>query len=154
MTVLVDLWCDGSGTVAGQPGGWAYVLVATHPTTGEIIEREGSGGVADATNNRMELMALIQGLRALKRPSMVVVHSDSQYVLEPLRTGYILDWSNRGWKKATGGKVKNSDLWKRLLHEAGKHIITYEHVKGHSGVKYNERCDVLAGQERRRLLAS
>jgi ribonuclease HI len=145
--IVIDLWCDGSGTIAGQPGGWAYVLHAVHPVTGEEKIVEGSGGAPDATNNRMELTALLEGLRAIKRPSTVVVHADSEYVINPLRHGWI-----EKWERTNYAKKKNADIWRELVVEVRKHSVTYEHVKGHSGVHYNERCDVLAGQERRRLL--
>lgn len=145
--MVVDLWTDGSGTSQGNPGGWAYVLRTVHPTTGEVFEREGCGASNDTTNNRMEMTALLEGLRALKRPSIVVVHTDSEYVMKPWTMGWIAKWENRGWVK-----VKNVDLWLALKTEVERHMVTFEWVKGHSGVNLNERCDKLAGGERRRAI--
>jgi ribonuclease HI len=150
--VVVDIWTDGSGTTRGHPGGWAYVLKAKHPTTGEVKVVEGSGHHFDTTNNRMEMTALLMALRALKRPSFVQVHSDSQYVIDPFRKGYLEKWEKKKW-----AKVKNVDLWLELKPEVARHLISWQWVRGHNGNKYNEVCDKLAGQARRHaieLLAS
>lgn len=144
---VVDLWSDGSGTSRGNPGGWAYVLVATHPVTGEEHRREGSGQALDTTNNRMELVAVLMGLRALRQTSLVVVHTDSQYVLRPFTEGYVAQWEARNW-----AKVKNADVWHLLIYEVRRHLVSWEWVRGHSGVEHNERADELAGQQRRAAL--
>jgi ribonuclease HI len=145
VTVLVvDLWTDGSGTSQGNPGGWAYVLRTVHADTGEVFEKEGSGYSWDTTNNRMEMTALLEGLRALKRTSVVVVHTDSEYVMRPFVHGWLAKWEGRNWLK-----VKNVDLWQLLKAEVEKHMVSFEWVKGHSGVNLNERCDKLAGAKRR-----
>lgn len=146
--LVVHLWTDGSGTSLGNPGGWAYVLTAVHPVTGVERTVEGFGGEVSTTNNRMEMTALMMGLRAITRPSKVVAHCDSQYIIKPFTDGYIEDWERRFF-----AKVKNMDLWLQLAPEVRRHDVTFEWVKGHSGVAYNERCDKLAGAERRRLLA-
>jgi ribonuclease HI len=146
----VDLWCDGSGTSEG-PGGWAYILHCVHPKTGEIFEREGSGGMDQATNNRAELTALIEGLKALKLPSHVTVHSDSEYVIKAFTEGRLERWSTNGWRTRTG-VVKNRDLWEVLLVESARHQCEFVWVPGHSDIPLNERCDELAGQARRAVI--
>jgi ribonuclease HI len=146
---VVDLWTDGSGTTLGHPGGWAFVLEAVHPTTGEVHRREGSGGAMDTTNNRMEMMACLMGLRTLKRPSVVVVHTDSEYLMKPFREGWLERWVATNFKKK-----QNADLWMLLREQVGRHIVTWEWVKGHAKIELNERCDELAGAERKRLIAA
>lgn len=148
MSIVVDLWTDGSGTVLGEPGGWAYVLT-TVARSGELVVKENSGAEASTTNNRMEMTAVLEGLRAIKRPSVVVVHTDSQYVMKPFTEGYLKRWEAKNWRK-----VKNEDLWQLLKVAVEKHIVTWEWVEGHSGVEYNERCDKLAGEERRVMKAA
>ncbi|MEJ7787214.1 MAG: ribonuclease H [Solirubrobacteraceae bacterium] len=141
----VELWTDGSGTVMGQPGGWACVL--RQKRDGEWVEREISGAAESTTNNRMELTALMEGLRALRRPCNVVVYTDSEYVANPFIKGWLPIWKARNWSK-----VKNSDLWKEILRRSVTHRLELSWVKGHSGVDLNERCDKLAGQERANLM--
>lgn len=145
MTVMVvDIWTDGSGTTEGNPGGWCAILTVEHPTTGEVHEKVLSGFVSNATNNRMELMSLLMGLRELTRPSIVVVHSDSEYIQRPFKDGYIAKWIARGY-----AKVKNDDLWRQIVAEHAKHMVTFEWVRGHSKVELNEACDKIAGDARR-----
>lgn len=146
---VVDLWTDGSGTTLGHPGGWAFVLEAVHPATGEPRRREGSGGALDTTNNRMEMMACLMGLRALKRPSVVVVHTDSEYLMKPFTEGWLERWVSSNFKKK-----QNADLWMLLREQVVRHIVTWEWVKGHAKIELNERCDELAGAERKRLLVA
>lgn len=146
--VVTDVWTDGSGTTRGNPGGWAYVLHAIHPVTGEAHQVENTGWEFDTTNNRMEMTALLMGLRALKRPAVVVVHADSEYVINPFRENWIAKWEARNWTK-----VKNVDLWHQLIPEVRRHtLVNYEWVKGHNKVPLNERCDELAGQSRRHAI--
>lgn len=149
MLPIIHVWTDGSGTTADAPGGWAYVLVAEHPTTGETLRRvEGSGRVhTDGTNNRMELTAVLEGLRALRRPSAVVVHSDSEYVIKAFTQDWITRWRRKGWRK-----VKNPDLWQALMAAADPHMIEWTWCEGHAGIEENERCDELAGRERRQAI--
>lgn len=144
---VVDLWTDGSGTTLGHPGGWAFVLEAPHPVTGERVRKEGCGGADDTTNNRMEMTACLMGLRALKRSTMVVVHTDSEYLMRPFTEGWLERWVATNFKKK-----QNPDLWMLLREQVGRHIVTWEWVKGHSKIELNERCDELAGAERRRLI--
>lgn len=138
---IIDLWTDGSGTVAGKPGGWAFVLL--HPASNS--RRDVAGHVPDATNNRMELTAVIEGLRAISRPSVVFVYSDSEYVVNAFREGWLRRWKRRQWVK-----VKNPDLWQALDAEVSRHThVQFEWVKGHDKIELNERCDELAGQARK-----
>lgn len=138
----VELYTDGACSGNPGPGGWAYVLRDKLSR----VEREDSGGQAETTNNQMEMMAVIQGLRALKRACEVELYSDSAYVLNGLKS-WMAGWKRNGWKRVDGGRrvpVKNAELWMELDALVGKHRISYHHVKGHSGHPENERCDELA----------
>lgn len=137
----IALYTDGACSGNPGPGGWAYVL--RDGPTGQ--EREDSGGQPDTTNNQMELTAVIKGLEALKRPCIVDLYSDSQYVLQGLET-WMQGWKKNNWRKGKGGKdpIKNLELWKRLDELSALHRIRFHHVRGHSGHPENERCDVLA----------
>jgi len=140
--VEVQLYTDGGCSGNPGPGGWAFILV--HPTTGKTLER--SGGDPDTTNNRMELMAVVQGLETLTRPSHVELLTDSVYVGKGL-TEWMPKWKSNGWRRREGQKlvpVKNEDLWRRLDELIAKHQITYTRVAGHSGHPENDRCDELA----------
>ena len=121
------------------PGGWGALL----RFNGE--ERELFGGEASTTNNRMELTAVIEALGALKRPSHVMLHTDSQYVQKGI-TEWIHGWKARGWRTASKEPVKNVDLWKRLDEAAARHDIHWIWVKGHAGHEGNERADALANK--------
>jgi ribonuclease HI len=132
---VVALWADGSGTTRGNPGGWAYVLLFRN-NVGQTIRKEGHGGAIDATNNTMELTAVLKGLEALKRPCRVTVHSDSEYVINAFRLGWVGKWQYRGWKK-----VANPELFQAIMRVIKPHDVTWVHVKGHSGIKENEDCD-------------
>ena len=133
----VDIYTDGSCRKNPGPGGWGAILVYSGR------ELELSGGEAETTNNRMELMAVIAGLEALNRPCRVEVISDSKYVTDAFNKHWIDGWLKKNWKGASG-PVKNVDLWKRLLKAAEPHEITFTWVKGHDGHPENERCDGLA----------
>ncbi len=143
-TPEIIIYTDGACSGNPGPGGWAAIL--KHPATGTV--KEVSGGEPDTTNNRMELMAAIEGLRAVdndKRHSVRLV-SDSEYVIRGL-TQWIKNWMANNWrrgKKAGAPPVKNADLWRTLSELASAHDMTYEHVRGHSGHPENERCDELA----------
>lgn len=140
-----ELWTDGSGTVDG-PMGWAYILRAIDEETGEVKkEREASGYELDGTNNRAEMTALLEGLRALTRPCKVLVRTDSEYVMNAWVKNWFAAWERRGW-----ARVKNIDLWRALLDAAAPHDLSFEWCKGHAGVEANERCDELAGEARQR----
>ena len=133
----VEIFTDGACSGNPGPGGWAAVL--SYGTT----TREISGREAQTTNNRMELMAAIKALEALKRPSEVRLHTDSQYLRLGM-TVWIRDWKRRGWKTADKKPVKNTDLWQRLEQAAEHHRVQWIWVKGHSGHDGNERADRLA----------
>ena len=137
MTPKVVIYTDGACSGNPGPGGWGAVLIS-----GEH-EREICGGEPATTNNRMELMAAIQALEALKRPCKVELHTDSQYV----RTGiaeWLAGWKARGWKTASKSPVKNEDLWRRLDEARLRHDVDWRWVKGHAGHELNERADGLA----------
>ena len=136
---IKEIEIHGDGACLGNPGpgGWACLL--RH----EKRERELVGGEILTTNNRMELMAAIQGLEALKSPCDVSLYSDSQYVLKGIKE-WMPNWLKRGWKNSAGEPVKNQDLWQRLEKAASIHKVKWHWVKGHNGHPDNERVDALA----------
>ena len=142
---VVVIWTDGSSRGNPGPGGYGAVLLYTDPA-GKEHRRELSQGYRCTTNNRMELLAVITALESLKRPCKVELHSDSQYVINAFKKGWVWGWVKRGWKTASKQPVKNPDLWKRLLGLSKKHDIDWVWVKGHAGTELNERCDQLATQ--------
>lgn len=137
MTGTVTLYTDGACKGNPGPGGWGALL-----SYGER-SRELFGGEEATTNNRMELMAAIEGLKALKRPCQVDLYTDSQYVRKGI-TEWMAGWKKNGWKTAARKPVKNEDLWRALDEEVARHEIRWHWVKGHSGVPGNERADALA----------
>ena len=136
----VELFTDGACLGNPGPGGWAALLRF------KGADKELSGGEAMTTNNRMEMMAVIEGLRALTRPCRIAVTTDSQYVQKGI-TEWIHSWKRRGWKTADKKPVKNVDLWQALDEACGTHDISWHWVKGHAGHTENERVDVLARTE-------
>ncbi len=135
----VHLYTDGACSGNPGPGGWAYLL--RHPASGS--EREDSGAETQTTNNRMELRAVIEGLAAITRPSLIELTSDSQYVLNGLKD-WMKDWKKRGWKTASKQPVKNVDLWQMLDILVARHEVKFHWIKGHAGHAENERCDHLS----------
>ena len=138
----VELYTDGACSGNPGPGGWAFILRDVKTKK----ELTGAGGERDSTNNRMELQAVIEGLRALKKRCRVTLYSDSNYVLQGLQT-WMAGWKRKGWVRMEGGRrkpVKNVEHWKELDRLITKHDLTYHHVRGHSGHPENERCDVMA----------
>jgi ribonuclease HI len=133
----VDIFTDGACSGNPGPGGWAAILRFNEH------EKEFSGGERSTTNNRMELMAAIEGLKALKRPSTVIIHTDSRYVMDGL-TRWLPRWKKNGWKTSDKKPVKNADLWRVLDEETLKHDVVWRWVAGHSGHAENERADRLA----------
>ena len=133
----IDIFTDGACSGNPGPGGWAAILRSGGH------EKELSGGEKATTNNRMELMAAIQGLNALKRPCRVTLSTDSRYVMDGL-TKWIKGWQKNGWKTAAKQPVKNADLWQALIAAAKPHRIEWLWVKGHAGHPDNERADKLA----------
>lgn len=135
----VMIHSDGSCIGNPGPGGWAAILQC-----GDVV-KELSGGDKDTTNNRMEMTAVIEGLKALKEACAVTVVSDSKYIVDNIRGVSI--WKKRGWKLASSGKpVKNRDLWESLDNLCSIHTVTFQWVRGHTGNPGNERADVLAGE--------
>jgi ribonuclease HI len=134
-----QIYTDGACKGNPGPGGWGAILECGGK------ERELYGGEPSTTNNRMELMAVIEALSALKRPCRVILHTDSQYVQKGI-TEWIHQWKARGWKTAAKEPVKNADLWKRLDELIGPHRIEWVWVRGHSGHDGNERADALANK--------
>lgn len=143
----VELYTDGACSGNPGPGGWAFIL--KHPATGK--ELEGSGAERTTTNNRMELRAVIEGLRVLKRASRVEVYSDSQYVLKGLDE-WLEGWIRKGWKTAGKKPVKNEDLWRELDELRKKHELSYHWIRGHNEHPENERADRMAVAAREALV--
>lgn len=139
MTQRVELFTDGACKGNPGAGGWGALL-----RYGEV-EKELFGGERQTTNNRMELMAVIRGLDALKRASEVCVTTDSQYVKNGI-TQWIHNWKRNGWKTAARKPVKNVDLWQQLDEAVARHRVEWEWVKGHAGHPENERADELANR--------
>ena len=137
----VTIYTDGACSGNPGPGGWGALLMWRDQ------KRELSGGEAQTTNNRMELMAAIQALETLKRPCEVKLYSDSAYLVNAFLQGWLTKWQANGWKNAKKGPVENQDLWQRLLVQASEHQISWIKVKGHSDNPYNNRCDELAVAE-------
>lgn len=138
----VLLFTDGACSGNPGPGGWAFIM--RHPASGKEIER--AGGEPETTNNRMELLAVIQGLKTLKRPARVEVFTDSTYVGKGF-SEWMPKWKAAGWRRRVKGgwaEVKNEDLWRRLDELLAQHEVTFTHIRGHSGHPENERCDALA----------
>jgi ribonuclease HI len=134
---LVEIFTDGACSGNPGPGGWGAIL----RFRGQ--EKELSGGETPTTNNRMELMAAIEGLKALKRPAQVRVWTDSVYVRDGI-TKWVHGWKRSGWKTADKKPVKNVDLWQALLEAAKPHDVEWRWIKGHAGHPENERADALA----------
>jgi len=141
----VIIYTDGACVGNPGPGGWACIL--EHPKTG--VRRKLSGGARQTTNNRMELQAVIEGVRALKKPCRVKVVTDSQYVSVGM-TEWVHNWIKYNWrrgKKANSQPVKNVEFWQELVELCKPHEVTFQYVRGHSGHPENEECDRMAVAE-------
>ncbi len=138
---IVDIFTDGACSGNPGPGGWGAILRASVARGG--VEKEIFGGEPATTNNRMELMAVIEALKTLKRPVQARVHTDSQYVQKGI-SEWIHGWKRRGWRTADKQPVKNADLWRALDEEAARHRVEWLWVRGHAGHVENERADALA----------
>ena len=136
----VVMYTDGGCIRNPGPGGFGTVLIY------KGSRKEISGGYRRTTNNRMELMACIAGLRALKKPCRVVIYSDSKYVVNAVEKGWVQRWRSRGWMRTKTESAENVDLWEELFQLCCKHKATFKWIKGHSGNPENERCDQLARQ--------
>jgi len=146
-TTEVEIFTDGACRGNPGPGGWGALL--SYGGT----RRELSGAERQTTNNRMELLAAISALEALKRPCTVVLTTDSVYVRDGI-TRWLAGWKRKGWRTASGSPVKNQDLWQRLDAAAARHQVRWEWVKGHAGHPGNEAADRLANQAIDRMQGS
>ncbi len=152
----ITIYTDGACSPNPGTGGWSAILV--YNLNGKPVEKELSGGALESTNNIMEMTAVLESLRALKRACNVTVYSDSKYVVdgigcwkdgEPSSKGWMVAWERRGWCRSDG-PLLNKELWKSLFEQAVRHQkLTMRWVRGHDGHVYNERCDFLAVEARR-----
>ena len=140
----IEMFTDGACSGNHGPGGWGTILRYNGH------EKELSGGEAQTTNNRMELMAVIEGLKALKEPCEVHLTSDSQYVCNAITKGWAKNWQKNNWIKSDKSKAKNPELWEELLSLLEIHHLTVTWVRGHNGHPENERCDALAVEQSRK----
>ncbi|MCI6603746.1 MAG: ribonuclease HI [Clostridiales bacterium] len=134
----VVIYTDGACSGNPGPGAWAAILISGR------FEKELSGFVSDTTNNRMELTAALEALKALKEPCDVSLHSDSAYLISAFNQHWLIKWQRNSWKNAAGNPVSNPDLWQALLEQDRLHNIRWIKVKGHADNEYNNRCDALA----------
>ncbi len=134
----VEIFTDGACSGNPGPGGYGVILKYNGH------EKELSGGYRNTTNNRMELMAIIKGLEALKEPCEVMVYSDSRYIVDAINKGWVQRWAANNWMRNKKESAKNIDLWERLLKQLARHKVRITWVKGHAGHEENERCDQLA----------
>lgn len=139
MTDRVEIYTDGACSGNPGPGGWGALLLYKGD------EKEICGGEFDTTNNRMEMLAAINALKALKRSTAVKIHTDSKYLKDGI-TQWIKKWRTNGWRTASRKPVKNADLWQELENQLADHDVEWAWVKGHAGHPENERADALANQ--------
>jgi ribonuclease HI len=145
----VEIYTDGACSGNPGPGGWGAIL--RYAALDGVREREMSGGAPNTTNNRMELSAVIEGLRALKQPCEVTLYTDSQYVTNAINQGWLENWRRSNWRKKDGA-VKNPDLWQTLVPLLETHSVRFVWVRGHADNAYNNRCDALAVAAREELV--
>jgi len=141
MMKKVIIYTDGACSYNPGPGGWAAVLIYKGK------EKHVSGYQPETTNNRMELQAVLEALKALKEPCEVTLHTDSAYIQRAFEEGWIERWQRNGWKTAAKQAVENQDIWKAILQVSAEHNVAYKKVKGHSEDTYNNLCDKLARGE-------
>ncbi len=134
----VTIYTDGACSGNPGPGGWAAIL------SFGSVKREISGGEPHTTNNRMELMAVIESLKLLTRPCVVDMYSDSAYVVNAFNQNWIVNWQKKGWVNSAKNPVANKDLWEMLIELCKVHKVTFIKVKGHADNEFNNRCDELA----------
>jgi len=144
----VILYTDGA--CSGNPGAGGYAAILKYRTAERVV----SGGEDETTNNRMELLAVIAGLRALKEQCSVSVFSDSSYVVNAFELGWLKGWIACGWRTADKKPVKNVELWQELVELCGKHLVRFNKVKGHSTDELNNRCDKIARDEVAKIIAA
>lgn len=140
----VKIYTDGACSGNPGPGGWGAILIYQNSS------KELSGFEPETTNNRMELTAVIEGLKALREPCCVEIYSDSAYICNAFTQRWINKWQKNGWITSAGKPVENRDLWESLLQQMKTHKVSYGKVKGHSGHPQNSRCDKLAKSAIRR----
>ena len=138
MADTITAYTDGSCLGNPGPGGWAAVLLWNDH------RKELTGGFRLTTNNRMEILAAVEALSALKRPTRIELHTDSRYLCDAVEKGWLTNWQRNGWKTSGKQPVKNKDLWMRLIPLLKTNQVVFHWVRGHSGHPENERCDVLA----------
>jgi len=141
----VILYTDGACSGNPGPGGWGALLIWNGK------EKELSGGDPDSTNNRMEMQAVIEGLKALNRKCHVKVHSDSALIINAFTKGWVKNWQKNGWKKADKKPVENRELWEEMIHYVNQHEVSWIKVKGHSDNELNNRVDQLAVEASQRF---
>ena len=141
----VDIYTDGA--CSGNPGIGGYCAILMYNGAEKVV----SGHELETTNNRMELLAVIKGLEALKEICMVNIYSDSQYVVDAFLQNWVFSWQQNGWRTAGKKAVKNPDLWLRLLELYSIHKVTFIKVKGHSDNEFNHRCDKIAVSEYKKV---
>lgn len=137
----VVIYTDGA--CSGNPGSGGWCAILNYQGHEKVI----SGGESETTNNRMELMAIIKGLQALKEPCEVDLYSDSAYAVNAVLEGWLYNWCNNGWRKGDRSAVKNVDLWEQLLKSLAIHKVNFNKVKGHADNELNNRCDKIARAE-------
>lgn len=137
----VTIYTDGACSGNPGPGGWGAILMY------KSNKKEISGYVDDTTNNRMELMAVLKALVALKEPCKVDLYTDSAYVCNAFLRGWTVAWEKNGWKTSKKQPVENQDLWKEILNFKKNHMVRWHKVQGHADNEFNNRCDELARQE-------
>ena len=142
----VIIFTDGACSGNPGPGGWGVLLRHNGK------EKELSGGEAHTTNNRMEMKAVIEAIRAIKKPCLLKIHSDSALIINAMTKGWIDSWQSKGWKRADKKPVENQDLWVELLNVIGAHQVEWIKVRGHSGIPDNERVDQLAVQAAKQFM--
>ncbi len=141
--MLIKIYTDGA--CSGNPGRGGYgTILRAVDDNGKLHEKEITAGYKNTTNNRMELMAVIVGLEALKKPCEVEITSDSKYVVDAFNQNWIEGWVKKNWKNSGKQPVKNKDLWQRLLKAKEPHNVKFIWIKGHAGHEFNERCDKMA----------
>ncbi|MBR1555995.1 MAG: ribonuclease HI [Oscillospiraceae bacterium] len=138
----IEMFTDGACSGNPGAGGWGTIL-----RYGDY-EKEFSGGAPDTTNNRMEMTAVIEGLKKLKEPCSVTVTTDSKYVVDSITKKWVYSWKKKNWKKSDGKPALNIDLWEEMLKLLAVHDVNFIWVKGHAGHPENERCDALAVEQR------
>ena len=142
----VTIYTDGACSGNPGPGGYAAILIYNG------VEKEISGGEKDTTNNKMELLGVIEGLKMLKEPCNVKLYSDSAYIINSINNGWLNSWRMNNWIKKDKSEVKNIDLWEEIVKMMEYHKIEFIKVKGHSTNEYNNRCDKLAVKQRDKYL--